>query len=200
MPAEEKARPPYVAFETRAVEDRNASIEQGHFVAKDVIFALVTPAGSRDRMEKQADDWLRDLKDAVHQDRFPGEWFEAYERKHKAFVESQEVPEEGTPIMSWPALSPAQVRTVLSANVRTVEDLAVANEETIQRIGMGSRALKEKAIAWLEAANGPGKVAEDLHDLRTKLEESLARNEVLAKQVSDLESTVKINAKVKAET
>ena len=30
------AAPPYVKFEWRAVEDRNASIEGGHYVARDV--------------------------------------------------------------------------------------------------------------------------------------------------------------------
>lgn len=190
MPAEQEARPPYVSFETRAVEDRNATIETGHFVAKDVIFAIVTPAGSRDKLEKEAEAWIKDLRDAVSQDRFPSSWFDAYEKKLQIYKETQEVPEDGTPIMNWPALSPAQVRTILSANVRTIEDLAEANEATMARIGMGARALKEKALAWLSAAEGPGKVSAELHALRTSVEEMTNRVQVLESQKSELESAL----------
>lgn len=35
-----EARPPYVTFEFRAEEDRAASIEAGHYVSKDVAYAL----------------------------------------------------------------------------------------------------------------------------------------------------------------
>ena len=47
MPEIMQARPPYVQFEMRAVEDRQASIDAGHYVAKDVAYAIITPAGSR---------------------------------------------------------------------------------------------------------------------------------------------------------
>ena len=46
-------RPPFVNFEVRAEEDRTASIEQGHYVAVDVDYALITPAGSRDCVERK---------------------------------------------------------------------------------------------------------------------------------------------------
>jgi hypothetical protein len=51
----DELKPPYVRFEVRSVEDRTASIESGHYVGKDVIFAIVTPAGTRDRIEREAD-------------------------------------------------------------------------------------------------------------------------------------------------
>ena len=38
----QQARPPYVQFELRAVEDRNASLEAGHYIAKDVAFDRFT--------------------------------------------------------------------------------------------------------------------------------------------------------------
>jgi predicted RecB family nuclease len=47
---------------------------------------------------------------------------------------------------------PAQIKTLLDINVRTVEELAAANEETLNRVGMGGRALKQKAIIWLESS------------------------------------------------
>jgi hypothetical protein len=166
---EQQVRPPYVTFEVRSVEDRAASMAAGHFVGKDVNYAIVTPSGSKDRIEKIAEEWLDGMAEGVRQERIPGEWLEAYTRKYKIWRETREVPEDGTPIMSWPALSPSQAKAILDANVRTLEDLVAANESTLAAIGMGARALKEKAKAWLDSADTTGKTAEELNDLRQQV-------------------------------
>lgn len=186
---EQKARPPYVMFETRAVEDREASLAAGHYVGKDVNYAIVTPSGSKDRMEKVAEEWLASMEEGVRQERIPGEWLEAYTKKYRTWVETREVPEDGTSILGWPAVSPAQAKAILDANVRTLEDLAEANEATLTAIGMGARALKEKAIAWLDTANSTGKTAEELDDLRKKVD-------TLSKSVDTL---TKANQKLQAD-
>jgi hypothetical protein len=171
-----EARPAYVIFETRAVEDREQSIAQGHFVAKDVHFAIVTPAGTKDRLEKVATDWLRDLEEGVKQERIPMEWMQAYRKRYEAFLESREIPEDGIPVTDWPQASPAVVKMLLDISVRTVEQLAEANEETVNRIGMGGRALKAKAQAYLDASKGDGKVSAELDKLRQQVAELTARD------------------------
>lgn len=183
-------RPPYVTFEMRAVEDRAASIEKGHFVAKDVAFAMITPAGSKDRIELSALDWLQQLEKDVHNGRCNPTWLTHFKELYRAWTEGQEVPLSGTAISSWPVLSPAQARTILAANIRTVEDLAIANESTLAAIGMGGRALKGKAEAWLASASGPGKVMEELASLRVANETLSTRNESLADQVKTLSAQV----------
>ena len=169
-------KPPYVTFETRALEDRNASIEAGHFVAKDVHFALITPAGTKDRIEKIATEWLHDLKEAVQQERFPAEWLDAYNRRYKSWLESREIPEDGSPVVDWPAVSPAQVKMLLDLNIRTVEQLAEATEEALAHMGMGARALKAKAQAWLDSSRGDGKVSAELEQLRQANADLIARD------------------------
>jgi len=193
---EEKARPPYVTFETRVVEDRQASTEQGRFVGKDVNYAIVTPSGSKDRIEKVAEEWLAGLEEGVRQDRIPGEWLEAYHRKYKTWCETREVPEDGTSIIAWPAVSPAQVKAILDANVRTVEDLAAANESTLASIGMGARALKEKAQAWLDTATSTGKTAEELDELRKSVAGLTKQLETANKTIATLQAAAE---KVKEE-
>ena len=47
LPSDNKERPCYIEFELRADEDRNASIEAGMPVFKDVEYAKFTPAGSQ---------------------------------------------------------------------------------------------------------------------------------------------------------
>jgi hypothetical protein len=186
----EEVRPPYVRFEVRSVEDRNATIEAGHFVGKDVIFAIVTPTGSRDVVEREVDDWLANLEESAKQERIPSFWVDAYRRSLQNFKESRETPEEGTSIRDWPGAAPSQIRTMLDINVRTVEELAQANEETLGRIGMGARALKQKAIIWLEQANDQGKSSERLVALEIANEEYKTNNEALSARIIELEKLI----------
>ncbi len=185
---DEKARPPYVMFETRTVEDREATIAAGRYVGKDVNYAIVTPSGSKDRIEKIAEEWLAGLEEGVKQERIPGEWLEGYTRKYRTWVETREMPEEGTPVMGWPAISPSQAKAILDANVRTLEDLAEANESTLTAIGMGARALKEKAKAWLDTADGTGKAAEELDSLRKQVDTLTKSVETLSKANEKLQA------------
>ena len=90
---------------------------------------------------------------------------------YKVWKETQEVPLSGTPIKNWPALSLSQVTNILSANIRTVEDLACANEDALAHIGMGGRALKAKAIAWLSTASDTGKIAEENAAMKVKIDQ-----------------------------
>jgi hypothetical protein len=147
-----KNRPPYVMFEVRAIEDRNASIEAGHYVARDVDFALITPQGSKDQIELIVHEWFQMLEQEVRSDRFPLEWLSSYKSAYKHWKEGQEIPLEGFPIVNWPVLSPAQVQIFLGIGIRTIEDVAVMNEEAIQHIGMGGRNLKQRAEEWLKTA------------------------------------------------
>ena len=165
----EDAKPPFVIFETRAVEDREQSIAEGHYVAKDVVYAIITPAGTKDRIEKVAEDWLRDLEEAVRQERFPQAWLNAYKQAFKSWCETREVPEFGVPVGNWPAISPAQCKMLLDLNLRTIEQVAEANEEALSRMGMGARALKAKAQAYLDASKGDGKVSAELDKLRQEV-------------------------------
>jgi hypothetical protein len=181
-----KDRPPYVVFEHRPVEDRNASIEAGHYVAKDVVFALITPQGSRDRIEQRADDWFVMLEKEVSDARFPAEWLKAYKGVYKDWLEGRETPTSGTSIKLWPILRPSLVNTLLDINLRTVEDVANANEESVGRIGMGGRLLKQQAIDWLAAASSVGVVSEQLASLRADNAALVEQNNKLSEEVKAL--------------
>jgi len=183
-----EARPPYVTFEVRAEEDRTASIEAGHYVAKDVTYAMITPQGSKDRIERQVDDWFANLKQQVAEGRFPQEWLTHFQASYKAWQEGREIPLTGHAIVNWPAVSPAQVKQLQQAHILTVEDLAGANEETVGRLGMGARALKQRAIEWLAVAKDTGKIAEEVAALK-------ATNADLAKRNDDLQTKLETMAK-----
>lgn len=187
MPAVAEDRPPYVQFERRPEEDRNASIEAGHYVAKDVNYALITPMGSKDKIERVATEWLANIERECGEGRFPRNWLEAFKAAYAAWEKNLELPETGSPIIDWPALSPAQVKMLLNWNVRTIEDLSVANEETITRLGMGGRALKQRAVDWLATAKDSGKVAEEVSSLRAANTDLVKANEDLRERLTALE-------------
>lgn len=170
QPAVQEARPPYVSFEKRAVEDRAASEANGHYTSKDVDFAIITPSGSKDRIERIATEWLIYLDDQVKQQRFPEEWARAYRDGYKRWAADQLPDVTGTSIQNWPPASPAMAKNMLQWNVRTVEDLAAANEETLSRLGMGARDLKRRAIEWLASADSIGKTSERMAGLESRAE------------------------------
>lgn len=183
-------RPPYATFETRAEEDRDASIAAGHYVARDVDYAIITPMGSKDKIERPVAEWFAKLKQDVAEQRFPREWFKAYESIYADWKADRATPVSGTAVENWPAASPAQVKTMLGVGVRTVEDLAGANEETLGRLGMGGRALKQRAVEWLASANSSGKQAEEMAALRAANEDLSQRNAALETQLKELAAKV----------
>lgn len=144
----------YVTFELRPVEDREATIKAGHMVYRDVEYAIVTPSGGKLVVEKECTP----------------EVIAKYRPQYDAWKAGLEEPVAGTHVRNWPGATPAEVKTLLEHNVRTVEDAAAMSEQTIQRLGMGGRRLKDKAAAWLKAADGPGRVAEQLAALQVRLE------------------------------
>lgn len=185
-----KERPPYVTFEVRAIEDRNASIEAGHYVANDVDFALITPMGSKDRVERVVSEWFAKLAEDVRNQRFDPAWLSAFKEAYKAWKEDREVPVDGTAILTWPVLSPSQVKSLLDCHIRTVEDLAVANEEALARIGMGGRALKQKAEEWLKSAKTIGVRSEEVVALKAENKDLKAQNQDLDKRLKELSAKV----------
>lgn len=178
-----EARPPYLTFETRSVEDREATIKEGHYVGMDVDFVLITPAGSKDRVERLVAEWLPQTRIEVEAERLPRAWAEHYAASYRAFKEGQELAVVGTPIQNWPGLSPTQFKTLQSLHIRAVEDLAQANAETIGRLGMGGHQLKQRAIDFLSASKDVGKVAEEASELRLQLEASQKREKELSELV-----------------
>jgi hypothetical protein len=181
-----EARPPYVVFEYQAQENRTESITSGHYVSKDVAMAIITPQGSKDRIVRNAEEWLDHITQESHNGRFPDTWVSAFRARFAAWVKDEQIPEDGTSVMNWPAASPAQVKSLKSAGIRTVEDLAVANEESLSRIGMGARALKALAANWLSSASSTGQTAARLSSLEQVNKELMAANAALLEQLKKL--------------
>lgn len=192
--AERKERPPYVRFERQAVEDPAATKTQGRYVGRDVDFAHITPAYSKDVFITPATEWLEKLRRDVQNERIPREWVEHFEKMYQAWQNGQEMPLNGAPIRGWGVISPAIQETLIRMNIMTVEDLSMVNDEGLKRIGMNGLELKNKAKAWLAQLNDKGPLTIQMASLEG--ENALLRASVAAleKNVADLKAAFEIKA------
>ena len=149
---------PFVSFEKRAVERRRTVEEGGSSYYEDVDFALITPFGSKDRTEKVVAEWFSRLTIEVKDGRLPQQWLDAFRSAYSAWKNDQAPPVVGTDIRQWPAISPAECKMLVDLHCSSVEALAGANEEFLQRYGMGGRALQQKAQSWLTAQKDHGPI------------------------------------------
>lgn len=191
QPTIKEDSPPYVMFERESVEDRAATIAAGTVQYKDIDMAYITPAGSKDRIPKIVSEWFDMLKQQVQEQRFPASWLKEYKAAYEAWKEGKEIPVKGTPLLTWPVLSKAQILSLTNLHLRTVEELSTANEETLQRIGMGGRNLKQMAVDYLAMGADRGQVIGELSASRVSLEAALAANKELTQQVAFLAQQVK---------
>ncbi|HEY6925657.1 MAG TPA: hypothetical protein VI653_19410 [Steroidobacteraceae bacterium] len=182
---QEKAdRPAYVRFKRVAIENKAASLAAGHYVGKDVDFALITPPYSRDVIEVKVEQWLLNMEADVRNNRMSPVWQKDYLEALQAWRNGQEIPLKGTPIRGWGVISPAMVEKLVSINILTVEDLAAVNDEGIRRIGMGGTDLKHKARAWLAQLGDKGPLTMEMAALKQE-------NENLKGSLASLQEQVK---------
>jgi hypothetical protein len=174
---------PYVQFEMRPTEDRTTAKADGVCQLVDVPWAIVRAAGSKDSLEKTADAWLSQLATYAKDGRVPPSWPSDYRNAFELWKKGEEIPLNGTPIKTWPPLSPSQRKNILAAGILTVEDLARANDETLAKIGMGAHSVTQMAQKWLLEAKDQGATSKALADAMV-LVESL--KETVQNQVEQL--------------
>lgn len=176
-----EARPPIIAFEERAVEDRDASAKAGGLMMKSEDIVVIRQAGSANTVEKNAAEWLDDCDRRVQRSAMPASWAKGFRDHYNEWKAGRDAPVNGFPIREWASISKAMAENCINAGIFAVEDLAVANEELLGRIGMGSRALKDKAVAWLDSRKGNS--SEELAALR-------AENKTLADSITELRAQI----------
>lgn len=179
--ADREERPAYVIFEARPVTDKEASLKAGMNVSVDQDWALITPPYSKDQVEQKVATWFSNLEFNARNGRIPQTWVKMYHDQYDAWKKGQEIPLNGTPIKNWAIPSPAQVKNLIAAGMKTVEDLALCNDEGLRRLGMGGIELRNKAKAFLASASS---VVEENAALKTEIEQLKASLEAMQQQVN----------------
>lgn len=175
--------PPYIRFEQRAEEDREATIKAGRLVLKDVDYVIIARAGRKDTAEQVVSDWFTHCERMARETppQWPPDWLAAHRKMYEQWKGGQEVTQPGFPIRQWAAITKAQAENLVMARILTVEHLAAAEEAALSAIGFGARELKERAKAWIEA--NKGNKGEELAALR-------ADNANLAQTVSSQQQKI----------
>lgn len=185
---EREERPAFVAFERRAVENKRKSLEEGRYIADDINYVLVTPPYSRDCYEERAETWLEKQKDNVKKGRISPRFYELWKESYERWKEGLDPVLDGTDIREWSAISPAEAKNLFSMGIRTIEDLAQANDQGIRRIGMGGATLKNKAAAYIKGSGDTGKLAMENAQLKKDIEVLKGSLESLQNQMSKMGS------------
>ena len=180
-----QARPPYVIYEERSEEDRNATIAAGRLVMKSVDYAIIRQIGSKDTVEKIASEWLDDNDRLAGSGGLPNEWAIGFRKRYDQWKAGREAPPEGFPLKDWASITKARAENYAQMGVFTVEDVAAMNEEAMQRAGMGSRADKDRAQAFLDSRLSHGN-AEQLAALRAEAADKDLRIQQLEERLANL--------------
>ena len=157
----------YVEFELRAEEDRNETMKVGHPVFHDIEIAIITMPGGNLVVDKVVSaELLNEWKRGIPGRKPPSPFATA---AYEAWKDGREAPVNGIDLKNWPGVTPAQLKMCQGCNIRTVEDLAESNADSIRKMGMGGVALKDKAISYLKSA-GLNKNSEEVSALKVEME------------------------------
>jgi hypothetical protein len=184
--ADREERPAMVKFEKRPVEDKKASREAGFVVYKDVDFVKVVPPYSKECFENKAESWFDNVEKNVRIGRTPPEWRDHWRQSYESWKKGEAAPLNGTSVKNWPAITPAQCKTILNANIHTIEDLALVNDEGARRLGMGGLELKNKAKAYVQAIKDTGPLVMENAALKKEVENQNATINNLSEKVDIL--------------
>jgi|TARA_R110000824_G_scaffold18476_2_gene73136 uncharacterized protein YqgV (UPF0045/DUF77 family) len=192
--------PPYLDFEVGLKEKRAESIATGRKVYEDVEKVIITPMGdNKTQVIKECDEWLAHLRERRHHQMISEKYLEFCESSYNNWKMKRKAPVSGTPIEAWPQVGPAEVKAILDANFRTVEDLARANDEGLGLIGMGARTLKKKATAYLLSAKKGGAASEKMNSLEIKLDTVIDEKQKMETKIAQLEAQLAAASATKSE-
>jgi hypothetical protein len=161
--------PPFVEFEEIEIEDREATLEKGEFVGIPVDMIKVHPAGSKDCVIRNYKEWLEQKKQDASEGRFPKSHLFMIQEQYQAWKRGIPKPTWGTPLKDWKHSTPQLLKAMGAVHISTIEELALANEETIKRLGMGARSLKAKAEMFMRGERIPDDIMFSTSEVSDKI-------------------------------
>lgn len=181
-------RPPFVRFEEREMGiNQEASETAGRPIPKIVTLACVTPHGSKDCHEKVADEFLLQLKQKALRGEYPTEWLRHFELQYSEFKKGNELPREGTPVKTWPAVSKEQSTRLIACGFTTIEDVAQIPDSGLGMLGLDGRYLRDLARGWINESKDKGVNARALADAQVKIESQQETIDNLKSRLARLE-------------
>jgi hypothetical protein len=158
-----------VRFYKKSVQQEQESIEAGRPIFKEFDFVHICVAG----------DTLTEIDTYAlnsHKQRFPIQWANYMNR-----VGAHDEEVVGTPLSEWPLVSKSQAEEMRAMKFHTVESIANASDQQLQRMGMAAGmspyAFRDKAKAFLNLATTAAETDKREHEINA-LKEELAKKEL----------------------
>ncbi len=168
-----------VEFFTEPVQNNFKSEQEGHPVFDEVEKVRIIQPGQKNT------EVVERVK-AEHRQRWPTQYAQ--------FKEGLEQKADGFPIEEWPPINRALALTLKGLKIHTVEQLASVNDNDLPAIGMGGRALRDKAASYLAAAKDAKPLAEAIAS-RERAEEEL---QLVRRELDEMRAMVEKLAAEKA--
>ena len=157
-----------VRFYKRPVQQEAETIAEGRPIYKEFDFVHICVAG----------DTLTEIDTYAlqsHKTRFPIQWANY---QNRLGADDQEV--VGTPVGEWPLVSKSQAEELRAMKFHTVESVANASDQQLQRMGMAAGmspyAFRDKAKSYLKLASSSAETDKRQQEIN-ELKEELAKKE-----------------------
>jgi hypothetical protein len=162
-----------VRFYKKPVHQEQESMDAGRPIYKEFDFVHICVAG----------DTLTEIDTFAlqqHKTRFPIQWANYMNR---VGANDQEV--VGTPVSEWPLISKSQAEELRAMKFFTVEAIASASDQQLQRMGMAAGmspyAFRDKAKAFLNLATSSAETDKREQEINALKEELAKKDEETAK-------------------
>ena len=162
-----------VQFYKKSVKQETASDEAGRPIFKEFDFVHICVAG----------DTLTEIDTYVlnsHKQRFPQQWANYQNR-----VGANDDQVIGTPVSEWPLVSKSQAEELRAMKFHTVESIAGASDQQLQRMGMAAGmspyAFRDKAKAFLNLATTAAETDKRESEINALKQELAKKDEETAK-------------------
>ena len=181
-----------VTFYKRSMKQDDASIEAGRPIYKEFDFVrIIVPGDALTEIDTYANE--------SHKARFPRQW----QHYQNQVGDHQDV--IGTPLEQWTQITRSQAEELKGLKFPTVEAIAHASDQHIQKIGMAAGmnpyAFRDKAKAFLNLADQVGETNQreaEIEKLRQENAAIKAASEAqMAKQQAQIDSLMAMMAEKK---
>ena len=169
-----------VRFYKRSVHQEQESLDAGRPIYKDFDFVHICVAG----------DTLTEIDTYAlhsHKQRFPIQWANYMNRQG---AHDEEV--IGTPLSEWPLVSKSQAEELRGMKFPTVESIANASDQQLQRIGMAAGmspyAFRDKAKAFLNLATTAAETDKREQEINALKEELAKKDAETAKMKAETDA------------
>jgi len=185
--------PAFVFDQMEGPIDEAASIAAGRTIRRIMDLIVFTP-DSKTTVAYEVESYFKQKKIEVIMERYNGSWLDRYMATYSKWKQGEELPVDGTAIAFCTVFSKLQIKQLKEAGIRTVEELAEANEDRLTTIGMQARSYRDIARKWLEN--------EDKSMSAKRLSETEIENQQMKEQIAkmadkmrEMELSLKANKK-----